>query len=92
MDNGAALSAIGYISGREWVDQQRVFETTKAPEGAFVLSAIRRLPVSSELVAEADHVDEGIYVYVDFDFAKRCMARSGLSIDINIADLGVEHE
>src|SRR5690606_41127208 len=62
-------------------------------EGAFVLSAIRRLPVSSELVAEADHVDHRVYFYVDFGAnAKNGVVHIRIGIDIDIAYLRIRSE
>ena len=47
---------------------------------------------SLELVAEADHVDEGVYVDVNFNFAEGCVVRGCLGIDVDIANLSVEHD
>src|SRR5690606_26966088 len=74
------------------IEASEAVKTTKAPESAFVLSAIRRVPVSSEFIAEADHVDEGIYVDIDFDFAELRMVGGSLSVNIDIPNLGVEHQ
>src|SRR5690606_37078568 len=70
-------------------------KTTKAPEGAFVLSAIRQVPDSSEFVAEADHVDHRVDVYIDFGFGYAECAWAfdgGLGINIDIANLSVDHQ
>ena len=48
------------------------------------------MPMTSELVAETDHVDHWIDVNIDFDLGAaevRCACR----IDVDIANLGVDH-
>lgn len=48
---------------------------------------------SSELVAEADHVDEGVDVYVDFCAnAEDCVVDISFGVDVDIAKLGVKHD
>src|SRR5690606_16086639 len=94
--------SLGYICDRELVEnasrfstlrlrQSEASTTTKAPEGAFVLSAIRRVPVSSEFIAEADHVDHRVDVYVDFHLVSSQIGSTG-GINIDIANLSVDHE
>ena len=67
-------------------------EKQRRLEGAFVLSEIRQLPVSSELVAEADHVDHRVYVYVYFEATDAVKIGVSSRIDVDIANLGVDHQ